>query len=194
MVAAHDGIVAALIKQGLPERALDWLIEFVPESMNDSHLLLELLSDRSPLTAAERSVASDAILRIAIMHGQSNEDESSSMACAALAQLIGSFFLVIGPVDVPVNALIMDDSGLDVTQIARKAACRMLEALLRVRGCSDGFRRKCGISLQKVATLCKNENSVVGAGALAGRRKALLKELYDLVLKPSTNLGGVLGN
>ena len=195
MIAAYDGTVANLVKQGLPERALDWLVEYVPECMNDSQLLLHTLSDRSPLTAAERLVVSDAVLRIAIVHGLGSEDESADMACAALAQLIGSFFLVIGPVDVPVNALIVDDSGLDVTQIARKAAFRMLEALIRVKGRRDGLRRKCGIALQKLVGLCKNESSITGvAGPAAGRRKAFLKELYDRVVKASTNLVGVLAN
>ena len=195
MIAAHDGTVAALVKQGLPERALDWLVECVPECMNDSQLLLQSLSDRSALTAADRLVVSDAVLRIVVVHGLSSEDESAEIACAALAQLIGSFFLVIGPVDVPVNALIVDDSGLDVTQIARKAAFRMLEALIRVRGRRDGLRRKCGITLQKLVGLCKNESSIAGvAGPVAGRRKAFLKELYDLVVKASANLVGVLAN
>lgn len=195
MISAHEGIVAALIRQGLPEKALDWLVEYVPESMKDSQLLLHSLSDRGSLTAAERLVAADAVLRIAIMHGHIDENESSTMASSALAQLIGSFFLVIGPVDVPVNALIVDDSGLDATQIARKAACRMLEALMRVRARRDGLRRTCGMALQKLAVLCKNESGIVGvSGAVAGQRKAFLKELYDMVLKAGTNMGGVFGN
>ena len=174
IISGHGGMIATLIKEGLSERAVDWLVEYVPECMNDSQELLQLLSDRSSLTAAERLVAADAVLRIAIVHGQNDDEEASTMAYAALAQLVDSFFLVIGPVGVPVDALIVDDSGLDVTQISRKAAFRMLKALMRVRGRRTGVRRECGIALQKLAGFCKSESAVTGvAGAVAGRRKTL---------------------
>lgn len=190
MIAAHRGLVAAMIRQGVTERALDWLVDNVPECINDSSLLLQLLSDRNSLTAAERLIASDAVLRIAIVQGQNDEDPSAMMAYAALTQLVDSFFLVLGPVDVPVNSLIMDDSGLDITQISRRAAFRILKAMSRIRGKCDALRRRCAVPLQKLAALCKSESAVTSlGGAVAGRRKALLKELYDLLLKVSSNLG-----
>jgi hypothetical protein len=194
MISCNEGTVAALIKQGLPERAVDWLVEYVPECMNDSGEMQKLLSDRSTLTAAERLVAADVVLRIAIVHGQSNDEEATSMAYSALAQLVDSFFLVIGPVGVPVNALIVDDSGLDVTQISRKAAFRMLKALMRVRGRRTGLRKECGMALHKLTGLCKNESVVAGvAGTVAGRRKQLLKEIYDQCNKAAANMGVSIG-
>jgi hypothetical protein len=195
LVSGHHGLVALLIKQGLPEKALDWLVEFVPETMNDSRELLQMLSARSSLTTAERLVAADAVIRIAIVHGHINEVEAATMAYTALAQLIDSFFLVVGPVGVPVNALLADDSGLDVTQISRNAAFRILRSLLRVRGRRTRLRQECGMALQKVATLCKGESAVAGvAGAVAGRRKIFLKEIFDAAMKAANAMGGALGS
>lgn len=195
VISGQEGMVATLIKQGLSERAVDWLVEYVPECMNDSREMLQLLSDRSPLTAAERLVAADTVLRIAIVHGQSQDEEAASLVHAALAQLIDSFFLVVGPVGVPVNALIVDDSGLDVTQISRKAAFRILKSLTRVRGRRTAVRKECGIALQKLASLCKSESAVAGvAGAVAGRRKTLLKEMFDLITKAATTMESSFGN
>ena len=195
LVSENYGLVALLIKQSLPEKALDWLVEFVPETMNDSRELLQMLSARSSLTTAERLVAADAVLRIAIVHGHSKEMEAATMAYTALAQLIDSFFLVVGPVGVPVNALMADDSGLDVTQISRKAAFRILRSLLRVRGRRARLRQECSMALQKLVTLCKGESAVAGvAGAVAGRRKTFLKEIFDAAVKASNAMGCTLGS
>lgn len=190
IIAGNRGLVAVIIKQGLPDVALDWLVEYIPESMGDSQELAQLLSDRSSLTPAERLVAADAILRIAITHGQSNEIDAEAMVYSALSQLINSFFLVVGPIGVPVNALIGDGSGLDVTQMSRKAAFRILKSLLKVRGRRARMRNECGMALQKLASLCKGESAVSGvAGAVAGRRKALLKEIFDAVTKACSAIG-----
>jgi hypothetical protein len=195
LISGHRGLVALLVKQGLHEMALDWLVEYVPECMNDSQDLLQMLSERSSLTPAERLVAADAVIRIAIVHGHTNEIEAANMAYTALVQLVDSFFLVVGPVGVPVNALISDDSGLDVTQISRKAAFRILKSLLRVRGRRTLLRTECGMALQKVASLCKGESSISGvAGAVAGRRKTLLKEIFDAVMKAANAMGSSVGS
>lgn len=194
-ITGQSGLVASLIKQGLEENSLDWLVENVPECMNDSQKLLQLFSERSSLTPAERLVAADAVLRVAIAHGESNENDAAGMVYTALSQLLDSFFLVVGPVGVPVNALIADESGQDVTQIARKASFRMLKSLVNVRGRRKKLRKECGLALQKLASQCKSENSVAGlAGPVAGRRKALLKEIYDQVLKAANSMGNPLGS
>jgi hypothetical protein len=195
LVKGHHGLVALLIKQGLPENALDWLVEFVPETMNDSQDLLKLLSQQSSLTPAERLVAADAVMRIAIVHGHCNETEAASMVYSALSQLVDSFFLVVGPVGVPVIALISGESGLDITQIARQAAFRILKSLLKVRGRRAGLRRECGMALQKLASQCKGEIAFSGlAGAVAGRRKALLKEIFDAAMKAANAMGSCIGS
>ena len=190
LIAGNRGLVAVIIKQGLPDVALDWLVEYIPETMGDSQELAQLLSDRSSLTPAERLVAADAVLRIAITHGQSNEIDAEAMVYSALSQLVNSFFLVVGPIGVPVNVLIGDGSGLDVTQMSRKAAFRILKSLLKVRGRRARMRNECGMALQKLASLCKGESAVSGvAGAVAGRRKALLKEIFDAVTKAGSAIG-----
>ena len=179
IIRKRQGVVALLVKQGLSEKALDWLVEFVPETMNDSQDMIQMLSDRRSLTPAERLVAAASILRIAIVQGHSNEIDAAAMAYSALSQLIDAFFLVLGPVGVPVNALLVDDFGLDVTQISRKAAFRILRSLLKVRGRRSRLRKECAMALHKIASLCKGESAVAGvAGAVAGRRKNLLKEIF----------------
>jgi hypothetical protein len=189
------GTFALLVKQGLPEKALDWLVEFVPETMNDSQDMLQMLSDRRSLTPAERLVAAAAVLRIAIVQGHGNETDAASMAYVSLSQLVGAFFLIAGPVGVPVNALLVDDSGLDVTQISRNAAFRILEGLLQVRGRRTNLRKECGMALHKLAGLCKSESAVIGvAGAVAGRRNSLLKEIFDAVTKAANAMGSPVRN
>ena len=64
-----------------------------------------MLSERTSLTPAEPLVAADAVIRIAIVHGHTNEIEAANMAYTALVQLVDSFFLVVGPVRVPVPNL-----------------------------------------------------------------------------------------
>ena len=92
------------------------------------------------------------------------------------------------------NALIADESGLDVTQISRKAAFRILRSLLRVRGRRTRLRKECVMALQKLANLCKGESAVAGvAGSVAGRRKSLLKEIFDAAVKAANAMGGSIG-
>lgn len=177
------GVVALMVKQGLSERAIDWMTEFVPETMNDSQAMIQMLSDRRSLAPSERLVAADAVLRIAIVQGHSNEADAADMAYAALSTLVDTFFLILGPVGVPVNALLVDNSELDVTQISRKAAFRILRSLLKVRGRRKRLRKECVMALHKIANLCKHESVGAGvAGAVAGRRKALLKEIFGKLL------------
>jgi hypothetical protein len=189
-VSKHRGLVALLMKQGLTEKALDWLVENVPETMNDSQELLQMLSNRRSLTPAERLTVAAAVLRIAIVQGHANEADAANMAYSALSQFVDAFFLVVGPVGVPVNALIVDDSEHDVTQISRKAAFRILQSLVKVRGRRSSLRKECGMALHKIASLCKGESVMSGvAGAVAGRRKSLLKEIFDAVTKAANAMG-----
>jgi hypothetical protein len=191
MVARYRGLVGMLVKQSpaLPDCALDWLVEFVPETMDDTQALVSVLAERGSLTA--RLSAAAAILRIAIAHGHRDESATEPLVYAALAQLVSSFFLVIGPVGVPVNVLIGDGSGRDVTQTARKATFRMLRSLLNVRGRQRSrIRNECGMALHKLAGLCKGENILSGvAGAVVSRRKNLLREIFDAVTKAANAMG-----
>ena len=195
LVARKCGLVTVLIKQGLPDKAVDWLTEYVPESLGDSSILAACLSERNTLTAAERLTAADAALRIAIAHGSSGcrpQDASAAqnLAFSALSVLVSSFFLVLGPVGVPVNVVCQED-GHDVTQTCRRAMFRMLSAILRI-GCKKvGLKNEARLALGKLAGLCKSESAMSGVvGVVAMRRKALLKEIWDAVVRAVNSLGG----
>ena len=189
LVARQLGLSALLIKQNLAETELDWLIESVPETIEDVTALGGVLADRTSLTTAERLVAADGILRLAIAHGQTHPSEAEALVYAALSQLIASFFLIIGPVGVPVNALV-GEGNLDATQVSRKATFRMLTALQKVRGYRVRLRNECVMSLQKFAGMCKGEVIVSNMqSAAATRQKNLLKELLDMVMKALDAMG-----
>lgn len=184
LIRSRSGLVALLVKQGIQERDLDWLVENVPETMNDSRYMLQIFSERNSLTSAERLIASDACIRIAIVHGQSNETEAAQLIVNAISQLVDSFYLILGPVGLfPVDALFNAESGsgTPITQLSQKAAFRILKSLTKVRGIkTHNTRRECGMVLQKLTNLCKGE---LQGGAVTGRRKQLLKELYDAATK-----------
>lgn len=191
MVAKNRGLVAMLIKQNpaLPECALDWLVEFVPESMDDSQALVSVLSERGSLTT--RLMGAAAILRIAIAHGHRDEAAAEPLVYAALSQLVSSFFLVVGPVGVPVNVLLGEGPDQDVTLTSRRATFRMLRSLVNVRGrLRTRLRNECGMALHKLAGLCKGENIVSGvAGAVVSRRKNLLRDVFEAVTKAANAMG-----
>ena len=190
VVARRSGIMAVMLKEGLEETDLDWMVENVPESMNDPQDYMSMLSERSALTVAERLVAADGIIRIAIVHGNSNEKEATKMLLAALSQLIDSFYLILGPVgDVPVNSVLgLDDGSADTIQVARKAAFRILKALNKLRGSRRKMKTEAGTALHKIVSLCKAESA-----ASSGRRKNILKEIFDACIKAATSMGMSIG-
>jgi hypothetical protein len=189
MVAKNVGLVAQLAKEGRNEAIMDWLIQFVPESMQDAESLAALLSERSSLTCAEKLEVAAASLSLAIVHGGQNESLAKALAYASLSRLVSSFFLVVGPVGVPVNAL-DDEGGKDLTETCRNAAFRILGALQNVRARRSGLQNECGISLQKLANLCKSESMLAGvSGPAANMRKKLLKDIYDAAIKAANAMG-----
>ena len=190
ILAEGRGAPAMFIKQMTSDSAIDWLVENVPEVIADRAALVGLLSDRGSMTATERLVAADAVLRIAVVQGHRYESEAILMAYAALSQFIASFFLVIGPVGVPVNTLVSEGSGADATKVSRKAAFRILKALLGVPGYRSKLRNECGLCLQKLAGLCKGESIVTSLpSATANRQKSLLKELLLAIQKAGDSMG-----
>eukprot|EP00540_Astrosyne_radiata_P023196 CAMPEP_0116824502 /NCGR_PEP_ID=MMETSP0418-20121206/1435_1 /TAXON_ID=1158023 /ORGANISM="Astrosyne radiata, Strain 13vi08-1A" /LENGTH=184 /DNA_ID=CAMNT_0004452885 /DNA_START=107 /DNA_END=658 /DNA_ORIENTATION=- len=181
-----------LVKQGLPTTAADWLVNHVPECMGDATNLTVLLSERSCLSATERLVTADAGIRIAIAHGSQDENAAKSLVLAGLSQLIASFFLVVGPVGMPVSVM-MEENGDDVTQKCREATFRILNAIQRVRGDRKGIRNECSVALQKLAGMCKGESLLMGAsGTVANRKKALLKEIWDTIVKALNAMGSAV--
>jgi len=202
LIANRTGVVTTLVQQSLPDKVIDWLVEIAPECFGDATLLIGSLSDRtSTLTAAERMVTADAALRIAIAHGSQDDILAQQLSYAALNTLVSSFFLSLGPVGVPVNILHEDDGRGDITQTCRRATFRMLSALQSM-GESDRRTNTSGdIDIQsearrilsKMATMCKSESALGGTtGTVAQRRKALLKELWDAIVRAGNALGGGL--
>jgi hypothetical protein len=105
--------------------------------------------------------------------------------------LVSSFFLSLGPVGVPVN-IIHEDDGHDVTQTCRRATFRMLSAMQSIHGERPALRNEARRALSKMASMCKSEGALGGvAGSVAMRRKTLLKEIWDAVVKASNSLGGL---
>ena len=129
IVAKKTGSPALLIKHQASENCIDWMVDNVPETIEDGQALASILSEQSSLTAAERLVAADGVLRSAIVHGHHHEDETLVLAHAAFSILISSFFLVLGPVGVPVSTLVGEGNGTDSTHVARKAAFRLVQAM-----------------------------------------------------------------
>lgn len=169
------------------------IVEHVPESMGDAETFMMLLSERSSLTAAEKLETASAALRIAIAHGSQsgNSAAAKSLTYAALTSLLSGFFLVIGPVGVPVHAL-DGEEGVDVTQNCRNAAFRMLTALQNVgRGSiRQGLLSESGLILQKLSNLCKGESIMTGVtGPVAGARKKLLKDIYEAIAEAANAMG-----
>lgn len=66
LVVRNRGLLAELFKQGLTEHSVNWIVELVPECMEDSPVLCEVLTEWSSLGAPERLVVADSALRLAI--------------------------------------------------------------------------------------------------------------------------------
>lgn len=57
--------MTVLIRQGLPEKCIDWIVEFIPDCLSDGPIITALLLDKSLLSAKERFNAASAGLQIA---------------------------------------------------------------------------------------------------------------------------------
>jgi len=180
-ISKQEGLIATLFRHGVPDEVVDWLVDTVPECIRDANALRGLLSERTPMAAAERLRTADASLRVAI--ATNNEVEAKNLANSCLNQLVSSFYLVLGPVGVPVNALI-EESGMDLTQVCRKATFRILHALQHVSCSRTGLKSECSSALQKLAGMCKAESN-----SGSPRRKALLKEIWDAIVKALNAMG-----
>ena len=188
LIRKQRGLVAMLIKQGLSDSMVDWLIECVPECSLDANVLTSCLSFRT-MKATERLSTADASLRIAIVHGSNDEYECQKLAYAALSVLVSSFFLVIGPVGVAVN-MMCEESGQDVSQKCRRSTFRMLSALQNVKSDEHGFIKEAKMALAKMATLCKGDNLTGLSAGVATMRRKILQEIYDSCVRAINSMGG----
>ena len=106
LIVQRTGLATTLIRQGLPDPAIAWMVGFVPECFSDASLLITLLSDvrkSAGMTAAERLCASNAALRISILHAGRDGVIVTTLAAAAMNVLVSFFYLVVGPVGVAVR-------------------------------------------------------------------------------------------
>lgn len=190
IVSKRPGLVAAAIKQGLPPTAVDWLVEYVPESLADAKFLTRMLEKRE-LTAVEKLGLGDAALRISIAHGSRNEADAQPMAYVALSLLVSSFFLVVGPVGVPVNITCEERSGQSYVSDCRKSMFRMISALQGITGTRTSLKSEALLALTKLAGLCKNDGNGSGlTGTAAKKRNILMKEIWDTLVRTICALGG----
>ncbi|GKY93654.1 hypothetical protein MPSEU_000332800 [Mayamaea pseudoterrestris] len=191
-IAKNRGLLTMLLRQGLSESAIDWIVEWVPEAFEDADCLATLLTDRCTITPSERLVVADAILRICVAHGHRRPLETKSLAYAALSHLIASFFIIMGPVGVPVNVIRgPGGNGANATTVSRRAAFRMLEAMQKVSAYRSSLKNECMLALQKLSGLCKGESMVSGLPiSVANRQKVFLKQLAQEINKTSIALGG----
>ncbi len=189
MISKRHGLVASIVKQGLPEKALDWMVRNIPEIFSDAGELSNILETHA-LTPKERLQVADGSLRIAIAHGSRNEMQSQRLAYNALSVLVSSFYLVIGPVGVPVT-LTCDEQGQDITLICRKVLFRMLSTLQNGRTMSERLKSEAMLALSRMASLCKSDALLGGLGGTAlKKRKALLKEVFDAIVRVNVSFGG----
>eukprot|EP00977_Amphora_coffeiformis_P024775 scaffold17151_cov160-Amphora_coffeaeformis.AAC.3 len=186
-VSECPGIGAAIIREGVGDAELDWFIVNVPEVFGAGNAYHSLLTLQTIPTASERLLAASAVLRISIIHGHRDEAKAQELALAAISVLIANFFIVIGPVGVPVSTFVGED------KLCRRAALRMLKSISQVRGQRQGLRNECVMALQKLARLCKGEEIVGGLpAAVANRQKSFLREMLDGINKAFFALGSSL--
>ena len=186
IVSKRQGIIASLIKQGLPDQCMEWIVKFIPQSLSDAPIIISLLSDKGYyLSATQRFNVASAGLQIAVAHSQMEDSMAKSLITAANSVLLDSFTLVVGPVGVPVSVL-REENGQDVTNICRKAMFQMLKTLATISPKNTDLKNEACITLSKIAAMCKSENAVGGASS---RRKALLKDIWEKCLQANASLG-----
>ncbi|KAL7540740.1 hypothetical protein ACHAXR_010344 [Thalassiosira sp. AJA248-18] len=192
IISKRRGIIATLIKQDLPENCINWIIEFVPESLSDGPIILSLLSENGLLSPTERLLIASVGLQIAVAHSHRGEAIVKKLVTASTAVLLDSFTLVIGPIGVPVSIL-REENGRDVTNICREKMFRMIKTLASISPKDTDLKNEASVILSKIAALCKSENAVRGvSGAAASRRKLLLKEIWEACLQANTALGAAM--
>ena len=185
IVSKRQGIIASLIKQGLPDQCMEWIVKFIPQPLSDAPIIITLLSDKGYLSATQRFNVASAGLQIAVAHSQREDSMAKSLITAANSVLLDSFTLVVGPVGVPVSVL-REENGQDVTNICRKAMFQMLKTLATISPKNTDLKNEACITLSKIAAMCKSENAVGGASS---RRKALLKDIWEKCLQANASLG-----
>lgn len=183
LFARGEGLIAAIIRQGLPFVALDWLISNVPE-IYQVEPLSDILDGRgNSLTIVEKLQISDGALRICVMYSD-NEEKSLNLIYKTLSILVNSFFIILGPTsELPVSSL-SDEAGNDITNKCQKILFRMLNVIQEIDSSNERLKHEVALSLSKIASFCKSDGSITNKSA---KRKKLLSDVWNTVMKASTN-------
>lgn len=189
LFARSRGLGAAILREGVMDSEWDWLCLNVPEIMDDAAVYQDLLGRLALSTASQRLGAASGVLRLALMHGRREEALSEALVVAATQHLIANFFIILGPVGLPVNAF-ENDKGGNSTKACRKAALRMLKTFSLAQGRRQGVRNECLVALQKLSRMCKGEELVGGLPvSIANRQKGFLREMLDGINKALLAIG-----
>ena len=192
ITSRRRGVIATLVKEGLPQSSVDFLAQFIPESFLDASELISLLSEKETIPLVERLATASAALSICAANSSRGEATAKNLLSASLDTLIDGFFLVIGPVGLPVSVFRDENNGQDITLMCKEATFQMIKTLSTINPRSSLKKDAC-LYLTKIAAMCKSENAVGGvSGAVAAKRKNLLKEIYDSCDSSYRSLGGSL--
>jgi hypothetical protein len=189
IASRRRGVIATLVKQGLPQNSVDFLVKFIPESFQDAPELVSILSEKEAIPLVERLVTASTALSICVASSSRGEATAKNLLSASLETLVDSFYLVIGPVGLPVSVFRDVENGQDITLMCKEITFRMIKTLSTInpRSC---LTKDAIAYLTKISVLCKSENSIGSlSGAVASKRKSLLKEIWDSCDSSCRSLG-----
>ena len=168
-VAKRPGLITAIFKQGLPNAAIDWFVDCVPETLTDTHFLIKTLEMKTPTVNFNTAYAS---LRIAIVHGTSRNCElAQKLSYSAFSVLVSSFYHILsGAVGLPVT-VIREDKGHDKLKSCWDIIFRVLSLMQRIQVDCVGVRNEAKLALSKMLQYAKKT------------RKQELKEIWEAINK-----------
>ncbi len=179
IASRRRGVIATLVKQGLPQSSVDFLIRFIPESFQDASELMSLLGEKDAVPLAERLVTASTALSICVANSSRGEVTANNLLSVSLDTLVDGFHFVIGPLGLPVSVFRDEENGQDITLMCKEATFQMITTLSKIHPRSI-LKKDAIVYLTKIANLCKSENAAGGAtGAAALKRKNLLKGIWD---------------
>ena len=192
ITSRRRGVIATLVKQGLPQSSINFLAQFIPESFLDASELISLLNEKEVIPLVERLATASAALSICAANSSRGEATAKNLLSASLDTLIDGFFLINFAVGLPVSVFRDENNGQDITLMCKEATFQMIKTLSTINPRSSLKKDAC-MYLTKIGSMCKSENAMGGvSGAVAAKRKNLLKEIYDSCDSSYKCLGGSL--
>ena len=187
IASRRRGVIATLVKQGLPQSSIDFLVRFIPESFQDASELMLLLGEKDAVPLVERLMTASTALSICVANSSRGESTAKKLLAASLDTFIDGFHLVIGPLGLPVSVFRDEENGQDITLMCKEATFQMITTLSTINPRSI-LKKDAIIYLTRIANLCKSENTVGGVS----ERKNLLKGIRDRCDSSCRSLGGSL--